>query len=113
MARRSGHPHAPAGERGDARLRREDSVQIQGIGRGDPHAGAGIGAAELAEELDRLGERVLLAREALHEAPAAHLAPELPEAIDPHEIAPRDRQPLTLEDPPEDDAVAVEEPPRE
>src|SRR5262249_31014765 len=62
-----------------------------------------------AQEIDRLGLRVLLAREALDEASAADLAAELEQAVVAHEVAPRHGDALAIEELAEDDAVAVEE----
>src|SRR5688572_7129079 len=73
----------PAGLGGNARLGREDAFEVERVagrhaqGLGGRTAGAGALAAETAHRLDRLGSRVLLAGEALDEAPAAHLAAKL------------------------------------
>src|SRR2546428_13443415 len=67
------------------------------------------GPPQAAHQLHRLGERVLLAGEPLHESPAPHLAAQLLSAQDPHQIPPGERDALALEQPPEDEAVAREE----
>jgi hypothetical protein len=61
-------------------------------------------------QLHGFGQSELLAREALHETPAAHLAAQLLLPIDPHQIAPGDRDTFALEQSAKDHAVAGQEP---
>src|SRR5882757_11067335 len=94
-----------------AGLGREDAFEVQRIGRRERELGprAPTVPAQAPHQLHRLGLRVLLAREALHETAAAHLAAKLPKAIDAHEIPPGNRDALALQHAPEDDAVAIEQ----
>ena len=68
----------------------------------------GFAPASGAERFDRLRQRELLARSALQEAPAPHLAPHLEPAQFRH-VAPRRERGLALEEAPDDDPVAGEE----
>ena len=70
---------------------------------------SGVVAADLAQALDRLGQRELFAAHAGDEAAAADLAARFEPAVDARQLAPRRGVRLAREQAAEDDAVAAEE----
>src|SRR5262245_1763589 len=100
------HHHLLPRLRGHAALGREDAAQIERIGGRDPERpgplrapalARGSLAAQAPEHFHRLGARELLAREALHETPAANLTAQLELPVDAHQITPRQRHALALQ----------------
>src|SRR5262249_56747465 len=69
-------------------------------------AAIGTGPADLADALDRLGQRELFAGHGGDEAAAADLAARLEATVDARELAPGRRVRFTREQPAEDDPVA-------
>ena len=91
----------------------DDAGEVQRIGGADrDEAAVGRRPAHLAQPLDRVGQRELLARHAGHEAAAADLAARLEPAVDARQLAPRRGVRLARQQPPEHDAVAAEQRPR-
>src|SRR5689334_23226786 len=114
-ARRQRHAVAPEDARarnaGDALAGNDAAEQVRRVGRGDADERAIAGTpAHLAQQRDRVGQRVLLAGDARDEAAAADLATRLEPAQHANEIAPR-RQPrrLALDEAPADDAVTAQQ----
>lgn len=81
-----GDENTPACLRGNARLRREDSLEVERVRGGDADLRGAVivamglrnawtGTANAAHERDRFGESILLAGEALNEPTAAHVTP--------------------------------------
>src|SRR5262245_39688596 len=100
---------ALARDGGDALVGREDAAEVERVARGDLEGTGVAAAADGAEQLDRLGEGVLLAVEARHEAAAPELAARLHRAEDADHVAPGNRRLLAGERPAEDDAGAAQE----
>jgi hypothetical protein len=96
--------------RGHARARREDADEVQRIGRREHDALARARhPAHRAQRVDRARPRVLLAREARDEAPAARDAARLEPAQREQDLAPREREVLAREHVVEDHAPAREQ----
>ena len=95
---------------GHARARHDDAGQVQRIDRGEAHGLArALAAARLAQRLDGVGQRVLLADEARDEAAAARGAARLDAAERPEDLAPRAGRGARAREVAEDDAPAREE----
>src|SRR3984885_4400931 len=112
---RDGHTvavqQAVAAQRGQALSRGDDAEEIERIGAGQRHVVPFLRSApRLAQQRDRLGQRVLLAAEALDEAPAAQLTARLQTAAAHQQVAPR-RQPVCFarQQPPEQHAPAAQQ----
>src|SRR5205823_12590365 len=85
-----------------------DQVERVGAAQRDKRA-ARLLAPHRAEQPDRFGKRVLLARKPADEAPAADLAARLEPAVHAQQVAPRREQGLARHDPPEPDPVAAQQ----
>src|SRR2546426_7833643 len=101
-------------EPGDGVARRDDADEVEWVGaaHGDERS-ARLVAPHRPKQSDRLGKRVLLAREAADEAAATNLATRLESTIHAQQVAPRRQQALARDDPAEHDAVAPQQLPRD
>src|ERR1051325_436044 len=101
---------AVAGDGADALAAGENAGEVERIGGADDVQNViGRGAADLAQFLDRLGQRELLAGHAGDEAAAADLAARVAAAVDARQVAPRRGVGLARGELAEDDAVAAKE----
>ena len=96
-----------AGAGGDAVAREDDADEVAGVDGAEVDALAALlAAADGAERLDRLRQRVLLADEAGHKATAADLPAGLHASQRPQDVAPGHGDALAGQQVAEDDAVA-------
>ncbi len=94
---------------GNAPAGRNDTDQVQGIGRADGDQRALLlFPADASQERDGLAQSVLLAPDPVHETSAADFAPGFHPSQHPHQVPPRRGGVLPLREPPEHYAVPGE-----